>query len=284
MILGSLNDITAPGTITIISDDSGFYSPGDIVPFDQLIGTFNIGDIVTFYIDITQRTPTASDIVLYTPSEPNTNNTNMVSNNLNIVLTNALCCISTQAVKVSKLYSIGSDCAESELQKLKLMNDWFEALRCYNAEESTNSKFVLKLEYNQYLSVLKSTSNIGRLYVVTINGVEYSVVGDGVTSVGDLVGGLILSATGINSLTEIVDPDSYNPRHVYIYIDADCDIETINYQVIRISDNVVLSNIDWTLYEAGQCTVTNCLTEEQFNNIVAKLMAACGICECQLTQ
>jgi hypothetical protein len=182
------------------------------------------------------------------------------------------------------LYSIGSDCAESELQKLKLMNDWFEALRCYNAEESTNSKFVLRLEYEEYLSVLKSTSNIGRLYTITINGVEYSAVGDGVTSVGDLVGGLILSATGVNSLTEIVDPDSYNPRHVYIYINADCNIETINYQVIRISDNVVLSNIDWTLYESGQCTVTNCLTEEQFNNIVAKLMAACGICECQLTQ
>jgi len=31
----------------------------------------------------------------------------MNATNLNIVLTNSLCCISTQAVKVSKLYSIG---------------------------------------------------------------------------------------------------------------------------------------------------------------------------------
>ena len=191
----------------------------------------------------------------------------MNSTNLNIVLTNSLCCISTQAVKVSKLLSIGSKCAEAEIQKLKLMNDWFKALQCYNADDSINSKFVLHL-----------------LYIVTVNGIEYSAVGDGVTSIGDLVGGLILSAEGVNSLTEVVDPDTNTPRHVYLYIDADCDITTINYREIRNSDQVEISNIDWTLYQTGYCTVPNCLTEEQFNIIVANLMAACDICECQLTQ
>ena len=208
----------------------------------------------------------------------------MNSTNLNIVLTNALCCISTQAVKVSKLLSIGSKCTEAEIQKLKLMNDWFKALQCYNADDSINSKFVLHLLYNEYLNVLKNTSNTGRTYIVTVNGIEYSAVGDGVTSVGDLVGGLILSAEGVNSLTEVVDPDTNTPRYVYLYIDADCDITTINYTVIRNSDQVELSNIDWTLYQTGYCTVPNCLTEEQFNIIVANLMAACNICECQLNQ
>jgi len=208
----------------------------------------------------------------------------MNATNLNIVLTNSLCCISAQAVKVSKLLSIDSKCAEAEIQKLKLMNDWFNALRCYNAEESTNSKFVLRLDYNEYLNVLKSTSDTGRLYVVTINGIEYSAVGDGVTSVGDLVGSLILSASEVISFIEVIDPDTHTPSHVHLYIEANCDIETINYQMIRISDNVVLSDIDWTLYESGQCTVSNCLTEEQFNVVVAKLMATCNICECQLNQ
>lgn len=208
----------------------------------------------------------------------------MNATNLNIVLTNSLCCISAQAAKVSKLYSIGGKCAESELQKLKLMNDWFEALRCYNAESSINSKFMVRLDYEVYNNILKATSNVGRRYVITVNGVEYSVDGDGVTSVGDLVGALILSATGVISLVVVEDPDGRLPRFAYLYIEADCDVTTINYQVIRIIDEVVLTDIDFTLYQAGLCTVTNCLTEEQFNIIVANLMAACNICECQLTQ
>lgn len=208
----------------------------------------------------------------------------MNATNLNIILTNALCCISAQAAKVSKLLSIGSKCAEAEIQKLKLMNDWFKALQCYNAEDSIPSKFVLHLLYEEYLQTLKSISNIGRTYIITVNGVEYSAVGDGVTTVGDLVGGLILSVPGINSLTEVVEPDEYNPRYAFLYIEADCDITSINYRVIRNIDQVELINIDWSLYQTGYCTVTNCLTEEQFNIIVANLMAACDICECQLTQ
>lgn len=208
----------------------------------------------------------------------------MNATNLNIVLTNSLCCISAQAAKVSKLYSIGGSCAESELQKLKLMNDWFEALRCYNAETSINSKFVLRLDYNDYTTILKSTSSIGRRYIITINGVEYSTLGDGVTSVGDLIGALILSATGIISLTVIEEPDGIPDRQVYLYIEAECDITTINYQVIRLDVEAIIADIDFTLYQAGLCTVTNCLTEDQFNTMVHKLMSACNICECQLTQ
>lgn len=208
----------------------------------------------------------------------------MNATNLNIVLTNSLCCISAQAAKVSKLYSIGGKCAESELQKLKLMNDWFEALRCYNAETSINSKFVLRLDYEVYNSILKSTSSIGRRYIITVNGIEYSTLGDGITSVGDLIGALILSATGIISLTVIEEPDGIPDRQVYLYIEAECDITTINYQVIRLDVEAIIADIDFTLYQAGLCTVTNCLTEDQFNTMVHKLMNACDICDCQLTQ
>lgn len=208
----------------------------------------------------------------------------MTSENLNIVLTNSLCCISAQAAKVSKLYSIGDKCVESEVQKLKLMNDWFETLRCYNAETSINSKFVLRLDYEVYNSSLKSTSSIGRRYIITVNGIEYSTLGDGITSVGDLIGALILSATEIISLTVIEEPDGTPDRQVYLYIEAECDITTINYQVIRLDVEAIIADIDFTLYQAGLCTVTNCLTEKQFNIIVANLMATCDICECQLTQ
>lgn len=208
----------------------------------------------------------------------------MNATNLNIVLTNSLCCISAQAAKVSKLYSIGSKCVESELQKLKLMNDWFEALRCYNTETSISAKFMVRLDYEVYNHILKATSNVGRRYVITVNGVEYSAVGDGVTSVGDLVGLIITSAPGINSLTVVEEPDGYPDRQAYLYIEADCDITSINYQVVRTVDQVVLTDIDFALYQAGLCTVTNCLTEDQYDTIVHKLMSACDICDCQLTQ
>lgn len=208
----------------------------------------------------------------------------MNSTNLNIVLTNSLCCISAQAAKTSKLLSIGSKCAESELQKLKLMNDWFETLRCYNTETSINSKFMIRLDYETYNGILKSTSSIARRYIITVNGIEYSTLGDGITSVGDLIGALILSATGIISLTVIEEPDGTPDRQVYLYIEAECDITTINYQVIRLDVEAIIADIDFTLYQAGLCTVTNCLTETQFNTMVHKLMSVCDICECQLTQ
>lgn len=208
----------------------------------------------------------------------------MTSDNLNIVLTNALCCISAQAAKVSKLYSIGNKCVESEVQKLKLMNDWFEALRCYNANTSIASKFLLRIDYATYNSAFLATSNSGRNYVLTVNGTSYTVQGDGTTPIGVLISTLIGTISDLTSLTVITDPDGFSPRYVYLYLEALCDVTEINYQVVKISDSSILANVNWTLYQQGYCTVTNCLTEEQFNTIVAKLMAACDICECQLTQ
>ena len=56
----------------------------------------------------------------------------MTTENINKVLGNAQCCIGKYAVKVSKLLSINDNCAESEVVKLKLMNDYFEAACEYN--------------------------------------------------------------------------------------------------------------------------------------------------------
>jgi hypothetical protein len=62
----------------------------------------------------------------------------MTESNLNIILTNALCCSATKAKEVSKLYSIGNSCADEELAKLKLLNDYIEELRCYNFSTDIN--------------------------------------------------------------------------------------------------------------------------------------------------
>jgi hypothetical protein len=56
----------------------------------------------------------------------------MTETNLNLVLTNALCCSSKLAVEVADLYAMNNKCADSEFAKLKLLIDRIEALKCYN--------------------------------------------------------------------------------------------------------------------------------------------------------
>lgn len=289
MATGTLNSITSPGTITVVTDGSGQLNPGDIITFNvSLYPNPYIGDLVSFDIDNTGRDPVAINITLITSNAPVDNNSNttvnMTTQNLNIVLTNALCCISAQAAKVSKLYSIGNKCVESEVQKLKLMNDWFEALRCYNANDYISTKFALRLNYTTYLTSLDSISNSGRNYILTVNGIAYTIQGDGVTKISALLNTLAGTISDIIDFKIIVEPDSYSPRYAYAYIEALCDVTSINYQVIKISDDSVITNIDYTLYQQGYCTITNCLSKEQFDSILSKLMNACDICECQLKQ
>ncbi len=204
----------------------------------------------------------------------------MTSENLNIVLTNSLCCISAQAVKVSKLYSIGDKCADSELQKLKLMNDWFEALRCYNANESINSEFALKLSYNAYIAL----SNVLRNYTVNVNGIESTLPGDGVKTTLEIYLELLAIVLPDGIINIVLDPDGIDQRDATIYITGLCDTENITLTTTLISTGAVLNTIEVTKYKNGLCTVLNCLTEADFEILVAKLMKECDICECQLNQ
>jgi len=204
----------------------------------------------------------------------------MNATNLNIVLTNSLCCISAQAVKVSKLYSIGDKCADSELQKLKLMNDWFEALRCYNANESVSAEFALKISYENYSAL----SNVLRNYTVNINGVESTLPGDGVKTVFEIFLELLDIVLPSNAINIVIDPDGSDTRDVVLYVTGLCDTENITLTTTLISTGAVLNTIEFTKYKNGLCTVLNCLTEADFNILVAKLMKECDICECQLNQ
>lgn len=55
----------------------------------------------------------------------------MTETNLNIVLTNALCCSGELALKISDMYSIGNKCADSEFKKLKILIDKLKVLEEY---------------------------------------------------------------------------------------------------------------------------------------------------------
>lgn len=75
----------------------------------------------------------------------------MTSKNLNIVLTNAICCSSNLAIKVSKLLSMGNFCAESEVIKLKLLNDSIEVLKCFTANDNLTEDKINQLIKNVML-------------------------------------------------------------------------------------------------------------------------------------
>lgn len=204
----------------------------------------------------------------------------MTADNLNIVLTNSLCCISAQAVKVSKLYSIGDKCADSELQKLKLMNDWFETLRCYVISPKT-SKFRVRTESSKDNTFYSKVSEVGVVYSVVVNGVSYDFNGDGVSLIKDLLLDTLAAIPSIISYELIFDPTTISPRYTNLYIEADCDVETI---ILEVFKNNNTNTIPLTCYQTGYCTTLNCLSETDFNIIVAKLMKECDICECQLNQ
>lgn len=61
----------------------------------------------------------------------------MTSENLDIVLSNALCCSSKKAIIVSDLLSRGDKCAKSKFKELKILNDSIETLLCNAYGESS---------------------------------------------------------------------------------------------------------------------------------------------------
>jgi len=205
----------------------------------------------------------------------------MTSTNLNIVLTNALCCVSELSAKLSKMYSIGNTCADSELVKLKLLNDYIDTLRCYKID-ATNSKFRYKSLYDA--AIFRAISNPNRLYVITVNGVEYSAVGDGVKTRFEIIGDILDTIPNIIDYYYWEDPDTSNPRYSYLELEASCDVTEINYSVYIYPIGILNSSLDIAIYQTGVCTPTNCITEDQFNQMVAYVMNACDICECQLNQ
>lgn len=205
----------------------------------------------------------------------------MTSSNLNIILTNAVCCAATLAAKVSKLYSIGDKCADAELAKLKLLNDYIETLRCYKID-AVPAKFRYRTLYSA--AIFRNLSNPKRIYTITVNGVSQSAPGDGVKTRFELIADLLDLFPNIISYAYSEDPDVANPRYAYLDIEADCDVTSIVYSVFDNDLQTTTSTIELLPYQTGICTVSNCLTDEEYQTLIEYVMSTCDICECQLNQ
>lgn len=207
----------------------------------------------------------------------------MNATNLNIVLTNALCCSSQLATKVSKLYSTGSLCVNTEFDKLKLLIDKIEVLKCYNFPIETNT-----LNTNSKFYTLLNATQIDRLdrifelnIQLYINGTLYNIISDDVHTALELI---------INKLTELGIFVSYlitQSRITEFELTLTCDILDVNFN-IEFSDNPLIE-YQFTNIVPGICPSTiivpaqNCLTEEQADIMMQDIMRQCDICNCQLT-
>lgn len=207
----------------------------------------------------------------------------MTETNLNIVLSNALCCSSQLATNVAKLYSIGNSCADSEFNKLKLLIDKIEILKCYQFPVTTtvtnvNSQFnIIFTEDAQIL--LLNTAILGWIINLNINGIKYSITTNGVDTSYNLI---------INKLTELGIFISSSFNSVGMSLVLACSVIDFNFS-IQYDIEAPLINYIFTNTVVGVCPATiitpveNCLTEEQADIMMHDIMRQCDICDCQLT-
>lgn len=200
----------------------------------------------------------------------------MTQSNLNLILSNSLCCISKKAAEVSDLYSIGNSCADSEFIKLQLMNDWYESLRCYNLT-IRNSEFINVMFIDMFNSLFNVNSKNNIIYTIAVNGIIYSAQGDNTTLVIDLIQNLMLSIPNIISY-DIYETGSITEQHIV----ATCDVKEIIISVLNIETGLTIRAPGYNNIIEGICELDNCLSEKQFDRILNNLMKACNICECQL--
>ena len=208
----------------------------------------------------------------------------MTTENINIVLTNAQCCIGKYAVKVSKLLSINDYCADSEVVKLKLMNDYFEAACEYknNLVELIDQNAIITLTtLADTLVYLDNILTVGDNFELIVNGTSYTISVDGTSTIGELIVDKLETLGIYKSHTvtyEIVDSVIISMSYIF---ELQCDTSSMTlHNYTDTVDGVLIP---------GRCgvetttTYDNCITPEEFEIVINKLMKVCEICPCQLT-
>ena len=197
----------------------------------------------------------------------------MTSNNIDIVLTNALCCSANKANELSDLLSKGSLCIESKVRELKILNDSINLLKCYNFGNTANTILTIgSTTFN-----MNGISVTGKTYNFNINGIIYNINGDNVTKIFILLNDLLKLA------------GYYISSYYNINSDNGIIIYTLNCNIINLTVSVTISNgttiiAPTIINQIGNCIPIslNCITEDQMIFLTNRIMKYCDICECQL--
>lgn len=208
----------------------------------------------------------------------------MTTENINIVLTNAQCCIGKYAVKVSKLLSINDYCADSEVVKLKLMNDYFEVACEYKNDLvviADKNAVITLTTLAGTLVYLDDILALGYPFELIVNGTSYVITADGTSTIGELIVIQLelLSIYKSHTVTyEIVDSVIISMSYIF---ELKCN--TTSMTLHNYTDTVDGVLIPGTCNAKTTTTYDNCITPEEFEIVINKLMQACEICPCQLT-
>lgn len=205
----------------------------------------------------------------------------MTSTNLNIILTNALCCSATKAVALSDKLSKGILCLESEKRELKLLNDRIEILRCYNFSiNGSINNTILTIGDKNF--ILSNISVNGREYTIVINGITYIKIGNGIKEIHDLITEQFITLGYFISLETLTVNDVNYIKYV-----VSCEV--ISLTISAPSGVFIPPSYSTTaiINQIGVCGITtelNCLTVDQMDKMTHEIMEYCNICDCQLTQ
>jgi len=208
----------------------------------------------------------------------------MTTENINIVLTNAQCCIGKYAVKVSKLLSVNDYCADSEVIKLKLMNDYFEVACEYKNDLiviADKNAVITLTTLAGTLVYLDDILTVGYPFELIVNGTSYTLIADGTSTIGELI------------VIKLQDLGIYK-SHTITYETVDSVIVSMSYIFELKCDTTSMTLHNYTdvvngVLIPGICnaktttTYDNCITPEEFEIVINKLMKVCEICPCQLT-
>lgn len=233
----------------------------------------------------------------------------MLYNNIKIVLINAKCCIGELAAKVAKLYAIGDKCANSELKKLKILEDRYKSIEDYYCSkleilfepfntnvftdipqlwERSSTNFIWdakKIAPNLLpdpdsgliaYSGLDATNTLYRDGLLTIDKryvIEFDFYYDsdsGQETPPDVQ--VFLGTTLLNVFSDVLS--------TRITLEGICEGNTTF--TIQASDNYPLNSTyafdNIRIYQR----LDTCLTEDQIDIMIHDLMRDCDICDCQL--
>lgn len=208
----------------------------------------------------------------------------------------AICCSGNYAKEVADDFISGKICANSKFKKLAMLISYIEALDCYRAplEETTYittpttpvlAQFTITLPCSVWDSVLNVSSSAS----VTINGDETDISGDGVSTFGSLILTMLSDIVGI-----VITIGECINSNIIIDITYLCNTASIVFTnstvigapPILIStsytgvNTVIGSCLSYTLTGITTTTeYTNCLTEDQADNIANQIALICDSCD-----
>lgn len=212
------------------------------------------------------------------------------------IVDKAICCSGTMGKTVADMFLSGHKCAEKEFQKLLLLVNYTEALGCYRAPvevteytviegEAAVAEFQIVIPCTTYNTVIAGSDSV----TVTVDGNDSSAFGDDILTIGEILTTL-MGGTGFD--VQYVSATDCSSGNMTINVVGDCDTESISVTITLVSGHAAQTvTYPGTVTQVGNCSgdslesslitteYTNCLTEDEADDIATQISRLCDLCE-----